>query len=153
VSDEDYEKDLVQSFLLKMREKGKGDLEINSGYTFKGLRLLFLEEMYIENAQFRKRFAEEYQHFKKIEEEESETKEETEIKKEEIEIQHKLTSVTNVYDQLNQFDKQLYYVHYVKGISQRQISRETGIKLGVIQYRFKMIKEKIITNYNNKQNG
>jgi DNA-directed RNA polymerase specialized sigma24 family protein len=153
VSDEDYAKDLVQDFILKMLEKGKGDLEINSGYTFKGLRLLFLEEMYIENAQFRKRFAEEYQHFKKIEEEESETKEETEIKKEEIEIQHKLTSVTNVYDQLNQFDKQLYYVHYVKGISQRQISRETGIKLGVIQYRFKMIKEKIIINYNNKQNG
>jgi len=153
VNDEDYAKDLVQDFILKMLEKGKGDLQINSGYTFKGLRLLFLEECYIENAQFRKRFAEEYQHFKKIEEEESETKEETEIKKEEIEIQHKLTSVTNVYDQLNQFDKQLYYVHYVKGISQRQISRETGIKLGVIQYRFKMIKEKIIINYNNKQNG
>jgi DNA-directed RNA polymerase specialized sigma24 family protein len=150
VNDEDYAKDLVQNFILKMLEKGKGDLEINSGYTFKGLRLLFLEEMYIENAQFRKRFAEEYQHFKKIEEEETETKEESEIKKEEQETQTKLNVITNVYDQLNQFDKQLYYVHYVKGISQRQISRETGIKLGVIQYRFKMIKEKIITNFNNK---
>jgi DNA-directed RNA polymerase specialized sigma subunit len=136
-----------------MLEKGKGDLEINNGYTFKGLRLLFLEECYIENAAFRKRFAEEYKHFKKIEEEETETKEDTEIKKEEVETQNKLNTITNVYDQLNQFDKQLYYVHYVKGISQRQISRETGIKLGVIQYRFKMIKEKIITNFNNKQNG
>lgn len=154
VNDEDYAKDLVQDFILKMLEKGKGDQEINSGYTFKGLRLLFLEECYIENAQFRKRFAEEYQHFKKIEEEsETETKEPSEIKLEEIQTQTKLNTITNVYDQLNQFDKQLYYVHYVKGISQRQISRETGIKLGVIQYRFKMIKEKIITNYNNKQNG
>jgi DNA-directed RNA polymerase specialized sigma24 family protein len=133
-----------------MLEKGRGDQEINSGYTFKGLRLLFLEECYIENAAFRKRFAEEYHHFKKLEEEETEIKEETEIREEEIEIQTKLNTITNVYDQLNQFDKQLYYVHYVKGISQRQISRETGIKLGVIQYRFKMIKEKIITNFNNK---
>lgn len=149
VNDEDYAKDLVQDFLLKMLEKGKGDVEINSGYTFKGLRLLFLEEMYIENAQFRKRFAQEYQHFKKLEEE-TEIKDELEFKQEEKETQDKLNSITNIYDHLNQFDKQLYYVHYVKGISQRQISRETGIKLGVIQYRFKMIKEKIITNYNNK---
>ena len=153
VNDEDYAKDLVQDFLLKMLEKGKGDLEVNSGYTFKGLRLLFLEEMYIENAQFRKRFAEEYHHFKKLEEEETEIKEESEIREEEIEIQDKLTSITNIYDSLNTFDKQLYFVHYVKGISQRQISRETGIKLGVIQYRFKMIKEKIINDYKIKQNG
>lgn len=145
VNDEDYAKDLVQDFLLKMLEKGKGDQEINSGYTFKGLRLLFLEEIYIENAAFRKRFTEEYKHFKKIEEDEEEN-EEIEIK--EIETQAKLNIITNVYDTLNQFDKQLYYVHYIKGISQRQISRETQIKLGVIQYRFKMIKEKIINNYN-----
>lgn len=153
VNDEDYAKDLVQDFILKMLEKGKGDIEINSGYTFKGLRLLFLEEMYIENAQFRKRFAEEYQHFKKLEEEATEIRDELDIQQEEKETQEKLNSITNIYDHLNQFDKQLYYVHYVKGISQRQISRETGIKLGVIQYRFKMIKEKIITNYNNKQNA
>jgi DNA-directed RNA polymerase specialized sigma24 family protein len=88
-----------------------------------------------------------------LEEEETEIKEESEIREEEIEIQDKLTSITNIYDSLNTFDKQLYFVHYVKGISQRQISRETGIKLGVIQYRFKMIKEKIINDYKIKQNG
>jgi RNA polymerase sigma factor (sigma-70 family) len=147
VNDEEYAKDLVQNFLLKMLEAGKGDMEINSGYTFKGLRLLFLETLYIENADFRKRFPDEYKHFKQMEEEEEEDL--SERLKEEDDKQTKLEAINKAYDSFNTFDKQLYYVHYVKGISQRQIAKETGIKLGVIQYRYKLIKEKITNNYSN----
>lgn len=148
VNNKEYANDLVQDFLLKMLEKGKGDLEINSGYAFKGLRLLFLEEIYIQNADFRKRFANEYIHFKKIEESESIEIDEQEIEVNDLETQNKLDATSAVYDELNVFDKQLYVVHYLKGVSQRQIARETGIKLGVIQYRFKLIKEKIINKLN-----
>lgn len=141
VNDEDYANDLVQDFLIKMLENGKGDLNINSGYTFKGLRLLFLEEIYIKNADFRKRFSDEYKHFKQMEEDAEE--DETIILQKDKQTQLKIDAATQVYDQLNVFDKQLYVVHYIKGISQRQISRETGIKLGTVQYRFKLIKQKI----------
>lgn len=147
VEDEDYASDLVQEFLLKQLERDKGELEMNSGYTFKGLRLLFLEHIYIENADFRKRFADEYKHFLQLEQEE-EIDEEIRIK-EDKEKQSKLNTVADIYDQLNTFDQKLFYIHYHKGISQRQISRETGIKLGTIQYRFKLIKQKITNKLNN----
>jgi RNA polymerase sigma factor (sigma-70 family) len=151
VNDEDYAKDIVQDFLLKMLEKGKGDMEFNCGYSFKGLKLLFLEQIYIDNAEFRKLFPNEYQHFKEME---NITTEEDlmVIKEEDIEFQTKLNSITNTYEELDTFDQQLYYVHYIQGMSQREISRQTEIKLGVIKYRFKLIKEKIQNNYekNNK---
>lgn len=147
VEDEDYACDLVQDFLIKQLEKDKGDLEMNSGYTFKGLRLLFLENIYIENADFRKRFADEYRHFKQLEEEE-EVDEQQKVA-EDKDKQNKLNTITNVFDDLNSFDQKLFYIHYNKGISQRQISRETGIKLGTIQYRFKLIKQKITNKLNN----
>lgn len=140
VKDEDYAKDLVQNFLLKQLEKGQGDMEINSGYSFKGLKLLFLEDLYIANAEFRKRFAGEYEYFKKMEDE----TDEEELLEKENQTQRKLKLLNKVYNTLNSFDKKLYTIHYIKGMSQRQIARETGIKLSVIQYRFKLIKTKIL---------
>ena len=146
VKNEAYAKDLVQEFILKQLEKGNGNMEINSGYTFKGLKLLFLEDLYIANADFRKRFIKEYEYFKSLEEDISKE----EILEREKETQSKLKLLNEVYDTLNSFDKKLYTIHYIKGISKRQISRETGIKLSVIQYRFSLIKKKILKNHKNK---
>lgn len=147
VKNEDYAKDLVQEFILKQLEKGNGDMEINSGYTFKGLKLLFLEDLYIANADFRKRFSGEYEYFKSMEEDVNEE----ELIEKENKIQLKLKSMTEVYNKLNSFDQKLYYIHYIKGISQRKIARETGINLSVIQYRFSLIKKKILKEYNSKK--
>lgn len=147
VQDEEYAKDVVQDFILKMLESGKGDLEINCSYTYQGLRLLFLEEIYVQNANFRKRFHQEYIHFKSLEEQDDIN----EIESTNNNTQKKLDIITKTYDELNTFDRQLYYIHFTKGYSQREIARQTTIKLGVIKYRFKKIKELINKNYENSK--
>tara|TARA_R110000782_G_scaffold21621_1_gene57990 strand:- start:406 stop:936 length:531 start_codon:yes stop_codon:yes gene_type:complete len=53
----------------------------------------------------------------------------------------------NIALKLNYFDKQLYILHFIKGVSQRQISRESELTLAIIHERIKKIKNKIKEEY------
>ena len=63
----------------------------------------------------------------------------------------KLNIIKDVVDTLGYFDNKLYDLHYVKGIPQRQIARDTDIQLSVIHYRLSKIKTKIKETYNGKE--
>lgn len=64
--------------------------------------------------------------------------------------QYKLDIIGKVYDSLPTHDKQLFYLHFIEGISQRRISRETGLGAMTIFYRVQKIKSKIREQYQNK---
>jgi RNA polymerase sigma factor (sigma-70 family) len=64
--------------------------------------------------------------------------------------QDKLDLIGKVYDSLPTHDKQLFYLHFIEGISQRRISRETGLGVMPIFYRVQKIKSKIREQYNNQ---
>ena len=148
--DEDEAQDLLQNFLLFMVENSSKYPDVNNGFCFKTMKNAFLLEIQKNNRQFRKNFYIEY--FNK--EDELTTPEELEdIINLDKEKQVKLNTIAETYDELQTYDQQLYYLHYIKGMSQRQIAKETTIKLIQIHYRLKKIKEKIIDNFNTKQNG
>lgn len=152
--DEDEAKDLVQNFLLFLLEnehKYPKD-SINNSWCFKTMKNIFLLEIQKNNRQFRKNFFEDYFHFNQ-QNELTTLDELAEIKEEDLEKQEKLNTISETYDELKTYDKQLYFLHFVKGMSQRRIAKETDIQLIQIHYRVKKIKDKIKDNFNNKQNG
>lgn len=148
VDDKDDAKDLLQEFLLSMLEK---DIEFNYVYALTTMKNMFLQKLQKENRNFRKLFPEEYTH---LNQNETITTDEDleEIKENDSKLQDKIDSIGEVYNHLNVFDKQLYFLHYVKGLSQRQIARETQINFPTINYRFVGIKQKIIDYHKTKEN-
>lgn len=61
--------------------------------------------------------------------------------------QDKLDSIASVVSKLSHFEKKLYQLHIIFGISQRRIAREIGVTHIVINQRINKIKEKIKLDY------
>lgn len=143
---ENEAKDLLQNFLVFMLEKEDKYPNVNAGFCFKTMKNIFLLEIQKNNRNFRQNFYIDYFYLNKNNE--LTTDEELdEIKEIDNDIQDKLNIITTTYDSLNIFDKQLYFLHFIKGMSQRAIAKETDIKLIQIHYRVKKIKDKIKNNY------
>jgi len=66
-------------------------------------------------------------------------------------IQSRLLSAESIVLTLRSHEQKLYTLHFIHGISQRQISRETGIGLSAINKRIVKIKNKIKEHYNDKE--
>jgi RNA polymerase sigma factor (sigma-70 family) len=67
-------------------------------------------------------------------------------------IQDKLEVIEKIINKLPSYEKKLFYLHYIQGISQRKISRETGIGTMPIWYKLQSIKNKILEIYRDEQN-
>lgn len=68
-------------------------------------------------------------------------------------VQCKLESIYECYDKnFNTFEKQLYFIYFVKGLSERNIVEKTGISRYTIRKKIKEIKNKIIKYYDSKNN-
>jgi len=63
--------------------------------------------------------------------------------------QKKLDCITNTILNLNQFERKLYQLHYIYGLSQRKIARSIGVSHLTINTRINKIKQKIKDNYGN----
>lgn len=61
--------------------------------------------------------------------------------------QDKLDSIANVVSNLSHFEKKLYQLHFVFGLSQRKIAREIGVTHLTINLRINKIKQKIKLDY------
>jgi RNA polymerase sigma factor (sigma-70 family) len=61
--------------------------------------------------------------------------------------QEKLDCITNTILNLNQFERKLYQLHFIYGLSQRKIAREISVSHLTINQRINKIKEKIKNNY------
>lgn len=68
------------------------------------------------------------------------------------EIQNKLNTISSSYSTLNDIEKKLFYIHFVVGMKQSDIAKETNLSTTTIYLRIKTIKEKIKQLYdkNNK---
>lgn len=66
---------------------------------------------------------------------------------EDIIKQKKLDCITNTILKLNQFERKLYQLHYIYGLSQRRIAKEIGCSHLTINQRINKIKQKIKNNY------
>lgn len=75
------------------------------------------------------------------------------IKQVDSALQDKLNTITAVYDTLPTYDKQLFSLHFIEGISQRKISRETGLGVMPIFYRVQKIRNKIKEAHNNSNDN
>lgn len=75
------------------------------------------------------------------------------IKQVDSALQDKLNTITAVYDTLPTYDKQLFSLHFIEGISQRKISRETGLGVMPIFYRVQKIRNKIKEAHNNSNSN
>jgi RNA polymerase sigma factor (sigma-70 family) len=64
-------------------------------------------------------------------------------------IQSKLDCITTTVLSLNQFERKLYQLHFIYGLSQRNIAREIGVNHLTINQRINRIKQKIRDNYVN----
>jgi RNA polymerase sigma factor (sigma-70 family) len=72
------------------------------------------------------------------------TKEEVElIKQKDEDTQNKLDIISKVVGNLNSFEKKLYQLHFVFGLSQRKIAREISVSHLTINQRINKIKSKI----------
>lgn len=67
------------------------------------------------------------------------------------EIQTKLNAISESYNILNDFEKKLFYIHFVSGMRLVDIAKETNISQTTIFLRIKNIKEKI-KDYYDKSN-
>ena len=72
-----------------------------------------------------------------------------EIIQEDIIKQNKIDCITNTILNLNQFERKLYQLHFIYGLSQRKIAREIGVSHLTINQRINKIKQKIKDNYGN----
>jgi RNA polymerase sigma factor (sigma-70 family) len=61
--------------------------------------------------------------------------------------QEKLDCITNTILNLNQFERKLYQLHFIYGLSQRKIAREISVSHLTINQRINKIKQKIKDNY------
>jgi RNA polymerase sigma factor (sigma-70 family) len=68
---------------------------------------------------------------------------------EDITKQSKLDCITNTILNLNQFERKLYQLHFIYGLSQRKIARSIGVSHLTINTRINKIKQKIKNNYGN----
>jgi RNA polymerase sigma factor (sigma-70 family) len=68
---------------------------------------------------------------------------------EDITKQSKLDCITNTILNLNQFERKLYQLHFIYGLSQRKIARSIGVSHLTINTRINKIKQKIKDNYGN----
>jgi len=65
------------------------------------------------------------------------------------ETQKKIDCITNTILNLNQFERKLYQLHFIYGLSQRKIAREIDVSHLTINQRINKIKQKIRDSYGN----
>lgn len=67
-------------------------------------------------------------------------------------IQGKLEAIIETYDKiLDTFEKQLFFIYFVKGLSERDIVEKTSISRYTIRKKIKEIKDKIKNHYDTKE--
>lgn len=137
--------DLLHNLIIILIEKNVCQTKINDNYIFISLRNLFLtrttskkNNMIDSNLDV------------SIQLENVVNTNELDIEKmiqEDITKQKKLDTISKTIISLNQFERKLYQLHFIYGLSQRRIAREIGVSHLTINQRINKIKQKIKDNY------
>lgn len=131
--------EVLHELLLSLLESETPDSKLNDNYIFISLRNRYLKHLHKESR---------YNGGIPSEEGDEDV---TDHVKDAENILSKLKSVENVVLNLRQYEQELYKLHFIYGISQREISRETSISMRSINNSINKIKFKIQEHYEEKK--
>lgn len=130
--------DLLHDLIIRFKDVP--DIKATDNYVFISLRNLFLERIRVNKIDSNVDVS-------NFEDNSLEDLELTQMMIEDIIKQKKLDCISETVLKLNHFEKKLYQLHFIFGISQRKIAREIGVNHLTINLRINKIKEKIKNNY------
>ncbi len=140
--------DLLQDFLLKVLTNGIDLNKITDSYVYTSLSNSLI------NTKRNKNKSKLNDYFVNIDDVNLEiTEEEIDYVTIDKDIQDKLNIISESYSTLDEIEKKLFFIHFVSGMKQSDIAKETNLGTTTIYLRIKTIKEKIKELYdkNNKQ--
>jgi len=132
--------DILQDTLLKITRLEIDDEKLTDNYIFVSIRNCFFE---FTNKQ--KRNSNDYIDMDHVADEL--ITEDVDLFEKDKTIQEKLDVITDTLMGLDIHEKKLYQLHFIWGLSQREIARQAGLGRRVIQLRVNKIKDKIRENY------
>jgi RNA polymerase sigma factor (sigma-70 family) len=143
-SNREIAEEVLQELLLNMIEKNITDDRVNDSYIFMSLKNRFLN--YIKKEKNRKidyTDADDMNLGIGVLGDSTQPEDLQELIKKNLEDQDKLNVITETILQLESYDKKLYQLHFIWGLSQREIAKKIGISHMTINMRINKIKDKI----------
>jgi len=157
-SNREIAEEVLQELLLNMIEKNITDDRVNDSYIFMSLKNRFLN--YIKKEKNRKidyvdsdcgeTFFSTITRATNLTEPLEDTTQPEDLQeliKKNLEDQEKINVITETILQLESYDKKLYQLHMIWGLSQREIAKKIGISHMTINMRINKIKDKIKTRH------
>jgi RNA polymerase sigma factor (sigma-70 family) len=132
--------DILQETLLKITRLNTNPSKITDAYVFSSIRNMFYD--FIKSKSDNGNDVIDSNYILDVVEDEP-----TDFLELDNEIQSKLDAITDTVMDLDIFDMKLYQLHFIWGLSQREIARRAGLKKDVINRRVAKIKLKITDYY------
>lgn len=133
--------DILQELLLHLLEKDNGHINVIDSYIFISLRNRFLNHL--------SKTKNKSEELNDIEDQFTLDDMDVLIEKE-VDDLKKIQVITDTILSLPAYDMKLYQLHFVWGLSQREIAKRIGISHMTINMRINKIKDKIKENYGKK---
>lgn len=138
--------DLLQELLLKFIEKKVPQSKYTDSFIFTSLKNLFLDKYRASKRKKRTRIDVDVElAVDLIDEDLDQVMEKYKIEENQIE------ALSNVILSLPIYDKKLYQLHFIWGLSQREIAKQIGVSHMTINGRINKIKEKIKEQYGKEE--
>ena len=138
--------EILQELLLNMIENNRTNPDkLNDSYIFMSLKNRFLN--YIRDNANRKM---DYVNSELLEDT-TQPEDLLELIKKNLEDQDKINIITETILELESYDKKLYQLHFIWGLSQREIAKKIGISHMTINMRVNKIKDKIKSRYEQRR--
>ena len=153
-SNTEIAEEVLQELLLHMIEKNITDHRVNDSYIFMSLKNRFLN--YLKKEKNRKiDYIDRYSYWWSGEEtnltellqDTTQPEDLQELIVKNLEDQEKINVITETILTLASYDKKLYQLHMIWGLSQREIAKKIGISHMTINMRINKIKDKIKDRY------
>lgn len=146
-SNKEIAEEVLQELLLNMIEKNITDDRVNDSYIFMSLKNRFLNYLKKEKNRKIDYVDSEDTNLTELLEDTTQPEDLQELIKKNLEDQEKINVITETILSLASYDKKLYQLHMIWGLSQREIAKKIGISHMTINMRINKIKDKIKSNY------
>lgn len=144
--------EILQELLLNMIENNRTNPDkLNDSYIFMSLKNRFLN--YIRDNANRKMdyVNSDDTNLTELLEDTTQTEDLEILLQKSLEDQEKINIITEAILELESYDKKLYQLHFIWGLSQREIAKKIGISHMTINMRVNKIKDKIKSRYEQRR--
>ena len=147
-SNKEIAEEILHELLLNMIENGRTEPDkLNDSYIFMSLKNRFLNYLKKEKNRKIDYVDNEDTNLTELLEDTTQPEDIQELIKKNLEDQDKLNVITETILSLASYDKKLYQLHFIWGLSQREIAKKIGISHMTINMRINKIKDKIKDRY------